>query len=813
MTESRSSFSVMRVAFFLIVATLWASSPAELYSALNSADDVDGFSTAQGDEDARASFEKSLKRYPWYSSSNGSARFLPQRPQRETQQVKEKPQREYRPVEPKKPDDGGVFWWLVSTFILVILALVGWFCYRSLQMRSTRRKFQIEEELRRRRRVETLTEEAKDYYDDLKSATLAAREQGDFRRATIFLFSWILVELDKREFILLDKGKTNLEYFRELNDHESEQAIYRVAMTEFERVYFGGQPITRDEFDSRLYLLLDSFESIMSRHDELKRLQAVASVSAQNSSDGGGIRISQFCILALISVCLSSLGCNKEYWNDAYATPARVDYSRSLNSLSTFAGYCDSKLSNGLRSTSSCRLDDQSVDTIIWLGPANEASFYPGVFVLVKPKESNRESEMDRDDAFEANLKRYAHCDPEKDWKELYVPASNRRLYGSGYFSPRFILYDSESSSIEHWLMEKPNRVFVCVFDEWNASVEYWESALKDVQFNAPPDKRSAYLQECKRQIVDARNNRAAARTATLLAKEQLKERRAAAIRILNERNKDGDEEPDDFFDDDSRRQDEKERRDNYFTPMDDGVDFGDDWSESSDSGIDRPKKENVWCRSLFIDDAVERDDYSGSVFTGEPDWIAGLPPSTLREWTTLSPAEGTETLVALGGVPLICRRRVGESQIFFINSTSILSNYALTDSTNQKLVERLVREFNPDGRAQLALSELSHRNEMDIPPYSPGPFSLTKASPFTFMAWHAAALAFLVLFAAWPIWGRAKRLASERNNNFGRHVSAIAKILKEVNAVDWTREQIEAWRSSQQDRRDYGGNEDHKNG
>ena len=128
-------------------------------------------------------------------------------------------------------------------------------------------------------------------------------------------------------------------------------------------------------------------------------------------------------------------------------------------------------------------------------------------------------------------------------------------------------------------------------------------------------------------------------------------------------------------------------------------------------------------------------------------------------------------------------------------------------------LVERLVREFNPDGRAQLALSELSHRNEMDIPPYSPGPFSLTKASPFTFMAWHAAALAFLVLFAAWPIWGRAKRLALERNNNFGRHVSAIAKILKEVNAVDWTREQIEAWRSSQQDRRDYGGNEDHKNG
>ena len=82
-------------------------------------------------------------------------------------------------------------------------------------------------------------------------------------------------------------------------------------------------------------------------------------------------------------------------------------------------------------------------------------------------------------------------------------------------------------------------------------------------------------------------------------------------------RSKDGDEEPDDFFDDDSRRQDEKERRDNYFTPMDDGVDFGDDWSESSDSGIDRPKKENVWCRSLFIDDAVERDDCSDSIFGG----------------------------------------------------------------------------------------------------------------------------------------------------------------------------------------------------
>ena len=142
---------------------------------------------------------------------------------------------------------------------------------------------------------------------------------------------------------------------------------------------------------------------------------------------------------------------------------------------------------------------------------------------------------------------------------------------------------------------------------------------------------------------------------------------------------------------------------------------------------------------------------------------------------------------------------------MIFINSTSILSNYALTERTNRVLVERLVREFNPDGRAQLALYNLHQDLEESESGYKPkpGPFSLTKASPYTIMVWHFVALAFFIAFAAWPIWGRAKRLVVERNNNFGRHIGAIARILKTINAVDWSREQVNLWRSSQIERND----------
>ena len=70
----------------------------------------------------------------------------------------------------------------------------------------------------------------------MKGAALEAYNAGDFRGAIIFYFSWILVEADKRELIWLDKGKTNLEYWRELDRNPEVQRIYRVIMNEFELV-------------------------------------------------------------------------------------------------------------------------------------------------------------------------------------------------------------------------------------------------------------------------------------------------------------------------------------------------------------------------------------------------------------------------------------------------------------------------------------------------------------------------------------------------------------------------------------------------
>lgn len=807
-------------AVFLFSVLLIVLSTIDAKPALSADDILNASANRQDDKEVRDAVNGALKRCPWYSTSDDAVRFLPQRP------IKERRVAEHDHIEePKLPakGDGGAFWAIVSTFMLAILALVGWYAYHSFQLRSTRRKFQLEEELRRQRRVETLADEAKVFYDDLRSATLDARARGDFRSATIFLFSWILVELDKREFILLDKGKTNLEYYRELNGCAVEQSIYCSAMTEFERVYFGGQPTTRDEFESRLYVLIDSFEDAMTRYDEIMRQQSVATSVAQQSATSQQFHTMSFLLGTLLAISLTALGCGEEYWRDAYESPALLDNSRSMNSLSAFVHYCDSKIKGGMRSTSRCIMDDPSVDTIIWLGPATTSDDF-GAFTMVKPHVfaiSDEGSQKARREAFKANLERYANCVPERDWKEFYVPSSNRQLYGTESGRPIGFTPDgSDPSSIEDWLNEKPNRVFVCVFSEWNATVEYWENALEDVKANAPSDKRGLYIAECKTQIERARTRRDETRLTALHFKDELSQRREVAIQKLAKEEQlridAGGLEKDEIEFDDSSNDEyfdwfelAADSNDETFFTYGDverrGVDFGDDWSDSSEDTHDRPNVDKVWCRSLFIDDDVKREPKLHAKFTGAPDWVNGLDSAPLREWTTLAPAEGTETLVALDDVPIICRRRVGKSQMIFINSTSILSNYALTERTNRVLVERLVREFNPDGRAQLALYNLHQDLEESESGYKPkpGPFSLTKASPYTIMVWHFVALAFFIAFAAWPIWGRAKRLVVERNNNFGRHIGAIARILKTINAVDWSREQVNLWRSSQIERND----------
>lgn len=75
--------------------------------------------------------------------------------------------------------------------------------------------------------------------DGLWQHATRAKQQGDFRLALMFLYSYLLIELDAHQMIRLSRGKTNRDYGRELAGILSVYPCFVATMDAFERVFFG----------------------------------------------------------------------------------------------------------------------------------------------------------------------------------------------------------------------------------------------------------------------------------------------------------------------------------------------------------------------------------------------------------------------------------------------------------------------------------------------------------------------------------------------------------------------------------------------
>lgn len=87
-------------------------------------------------------------------------------------------------------------------------------------------------------------------------------EQGDYRQAIIYLFSYQLVEMDKQQIIRLAKGKTNRQYLRETRRRPLLESLIAQTMVAFEDVFFGDYPLDRARFES-CWRRLGEFETLV----------------------------------------------------------------------------------------------------------------------------------------------------------------------------------------------------------------------------------------------------------------------------------------------------------------------------------------------------------------------------------------------------------------------------------------------------------------------------------------------------------------------------------------------------------------------
>ncbi len=85
---------------------------------------------------------------------------------------------------------------------------------------------------------------------------------GNFNEAIIYLFSYELVELDRRSLIRLSAGKTNRQYLRELGGRGTLAGLLQQSMVAFEDVYFGDRRLGRERFEN-CWQRLPEFEALV----------------------------------------------------------------------------------------------------------------------------------------------------------------------------------------------------------------------------------------------------------------------------------------------------------------------------------------------------------------------------------------------------------------------------------------------------------------------------------------------------------------------------------------------------------------------
>ena len=138
--------------------------------------------------------------------------------------------------------------WIVVGAIVV--AIVGMLIYAVLQSDGPKTKERSQDGDARDIDLAALPVPVQRADSDLLAEARRWYDQGDFARAMVYLYSHLLLRLDKGQLIRLAKGKTNRQYLREVGGRRSLADYFAQAIETFEAAFFGRRQLARDEFEA-----------------------------------------------------------------------------------------------------------------------------------------------------------------------------------------------------------------------------------------------------------------------------------------------------------------------------------------------------------------------------------------------------------------------------------------------------------------------------------------------------------------------------------------------------------------------------------
>lgn len=285
---------------------------------------------------------------------------------------------------------------LMQSLLFILLAiglvvLLAWLTYYSL------RDYLPEKYLRQQSkavsidpaRIADLPFESKPTAHDPLSAAQRAMQAGNYDEAIAYLLGYLLLALDHRRLIHLQRGQTNRMYLRELSNRPSLVAIVSSAVGPFEASYFGKHIVTRAQFMT-VWQQVETFHQLLQTAPPTAN-QIAAPASPANSpldststdhaslnSDGNAPRPGKLTIgLLLGASCLATTtGCGG-WSSDAhpYGAVTSPGANRSLNGLGLHRKLWESQ---GAKCSTPSQLSPklEQTDVIVLVGQSYEP---PGI--------------------------------------------------------------------------------------------------------------------------------------------------------------------------------------------------------------------------------------------------------------------------------------------------------------------------------------------------------------------------------------------------------------------------------------------------
>lgn len=143
-------------------------------------------------------------------------------------------------------------------------------------------------------------------------------------------------------------------------------------------------------------------------------------------------------------------------------------------------------------------------------------------------------------------------------------------------------------------------------------------------------------------------------------------------------------------------------------------------------------------------------------------------------------------------GTPLITEItfKNSSSRVIAISNSSMVSNLSLLNKPNRHLVNRLIGMI---GRGQVGFISMD-----SDPPIKDGTtpedhkgFEMLTIWPFNVMTIHAAVIALVAAIAAFPIFGRPRKIPPRPKSDFAEHIDSVGELLQATNGRDFAKDAI----------------------